>query len=342
MAIVSVVGAGTWGMALALLLHENGHKVTVVSATAAEEKMKMLLKERRHPNLPEISIPQDIKIMTDLQAGVSEKEIIVLAVPSLYTRGTAKRLKPYLTDQSIIVNVSKGIEADTLLTLSEQIEEELPGIEVAVLSGPSHAEEVSRNLPTTCVVGSKKEETALKLQKVFMSPVFRVYRSPDIIGIELGGALKNVIALAAGVADGLGCGDNTKAALITRGLAEMSRLAIKMGAKYETLNGLSGMGDLIVTCASMHSRNRRAGILMGQGMSADEAMREVKMVVEGVHSARAALMLSEKYQVNMPIVSEVNALLFDGKSAEKAVRDLMIRDGRIEHADLPWPEALKL
>ena len=208
--------------------------------------------------------------------------------------------------------------------------------DVAVLSGPSHAEEVSKGLPPTCVAGARSRKTAEYIQSIFMHEVFRVYTSPDILGIELGGALKNVIALAAGIADGLGYGDNTKAALITRGITEISRLGTAMGGKFQTFCGLSGIGDLIVTCASMHSRNRRAGILMGQGKTMEEATKEVKMVVEGIYSAKAALALSEKHQVSMPIVTQVNAVLFDGKPASEAVTDLMLRDRTIESSDLPW------
>ncbi|MEG0369861.1 MAG: NAD(P)H-dependent glycerol-3-phosphate dehydrogenase, partial [Hungatella sp.] len=231
---------------------------------------------------------------------------------------------------------AKGIEESTLMTLSEIIEEELPGANVAVLSGPSHAEEVSRGLPTTCVTGAKNRQTAEYIQTIFMSPVFRVYTSPDILGIELGGSLKNVVALAAGIADGLGYGDNTKAALITRGITEIAKLGTRMGGKFETFCGLSGIGDLIVTCASMHSRNRRAGILIGQGASMEEAMQEVKMVVEGVYSAKAALALSKKYGISMPIIEQVNQVLFEGKPAAEAVKDLMMRDKTIEAANIPW------
>ena len=218
------------------------------------------------------------------------------------------------------------------MTLTEQMEEEIPRADAAVLSGPSHAEEVSRGIPTTCVAGARTRKTAELIQNYFMSPVFRVYTSPDVLGIELGGALKNVIALAAGVADGLGYGDNTKAALITRGIAEISRLGLAMGGRAETFSGLSGIGDLIVTCASMHSRNRRAGILIGQGKSMEEAMREVNMVVEGVYSAKAALALGKKYQVSLPIIEQVNQVLFEHKSAEEAVADLMLRDKNMEVA----------
>ena len=234
--------------------------------------------------------------------------------------------------------MAKGIEEGTLKTLSEQIEEEIPQANVAVLSGPSHAEEVSRELPTTVVVGAETEETAIYLQKIFMNDVFRVYTSPDIKGIELGGSLKNVIALAAGVADGLGYGDNTKAALITRGIAEITRLGVKMGGKLESFTGLTGIGDLIVTCASMHSRNRRAGILIGQGKTYEEAMKEVQMVVEGVYSAKAAMELSKKYDVQLPIIEQVNEVLFDGKPADQAVKELMLRDKKLEVSHLPWPE----
>ncbi len=205
-----------------------------------------------------------------------------------------------------------------------------------MLSGPSHAEEVSRGIPTTCVVGATTRETAEFIQSLFMSPVFRVYTSPDVMGIELGGSLKNVVALAAGMADGLGYGDNTKAAQVTRGMAENSRIGIEKGAKFVFFYGLSGIGDLIVTCASMHSRNRRAGILIGQGYSMEEAMKEVQMVVEGVYSAKAARALAQKYKVTMPIVEEVNRILFEGKSAAVAVADLMLRDKTIENRNLPW------
>lgn len=222
------------------------------------------------------------------------------------------------------------------MTLSEQIEEELPEADVAVLSGPSHAEEVGRGLPTTCVVGAKTKETAEYLQEAFMNGFFRVYISPDILGIEIGGALKNVIALAAGIADGLGYGDNTKAALITRGIAEITRLGVKIGGKAESFSGLTGIGDLIVTCASMHSRNRRAGILIGQGKSMQEAMDEVQMVVEGVYSAKAGLALAKKYGESMPIVEQINKVLFEGKEPSKAVKELMLRDGRIENSELLW------
>jgi len=335
MASVGVIGAGSWGTALALLLHNNGHEVTIWSII--EEEVEMLRRNREHETkLPGVKIPQEIEITTDLAMTVKDKDLLVLAVPSPFTRKTANSMKELIEDGQIIVNVAKGIEETTLMTLSDIIEEEIPNANVAVLSGPSHAEEVGKGLPTTCVVGARSKETAEYIQGLFMSPVFRVYISPDILGIELGGALKNVIALAAGIADGLGCGDNTKAALITRGIAEMKRLGLAMGANAETLTGLSGMGDLIVTCASVHSRNRMAGYLMGQGRTMQEAMDEVKMVVEGVYSARAAEGLAAKYHVEMPIVHEVNKVLFEGKEPKEATQHLMQRLKREEIEDKEW------
>lgn len=335
MAKVGVMGAGSWGTALALVLEKNGHEVTIWSIDKKE--VEMLRKKREHVDkLPGIQIPENIQITNTISEAIEGMDMVILAVPSVFTRTTARAMCPYVKEGELLVNVSKGIEEKTLMTMTEQIEEEIPQAEVAVLSGPSHAEEVGRGLPTTVVAGAKDRKTAEYIQQVFMSPVFRVYTSPDILGIELGGALKNVIALAAGIADGLGCGDNTKAALITRGIAEISRLGVKMGGKIETFNGLTGIGDLIVTCASVHSRNRRAGYLMGQGKSMQEAMDEVKMVVEGVYSAKAAKKLAEKYEVSMPIVEEINQILFEGKKAEEVLDDLMLRDGKIEHSDLLW------
>lgn len=335
MANVSILGAGGWGIALGVLLNDNGHNVTMWSAVEREVNM---IKENGENtvSLPGIKIPKDIGITSDLDEAISDKDIIVLAVASKFTRSTAAKLKNRVKDGQIIINVAKGIEEETLMTLTEIIEQEVPNADVAVLSGPSHAEEVGKGLPTTCVVGAKSKDTAMFIQNIFASPVFRVYTSPDILGIELGGALKNVIALAAGIADGLGYGDNTKAALITRGITEISRLGIAMGAQPMTLYGLSGIGDLIVTCASMHSRNRRAGILMGQGKTMDEAVKEVNMVVEGVYSAKAAKKLAEKYSVKMPIIETVNMILFENLSAKDAVNELMMRDKTIEHPEMSW------
>ncbi len=337
MAKVGIIGAGSWGIALALLLKNNGHEVTVWSIV--EDEIAMLNREREHKDkLPGVMLPESIIFTTDLELSVKGKELLVLAVPSPYTRSTSHLLKDLVSEGQIIVNVAKGIEEGTFMTLSQIIEDEVPQSNVAVLSGPSHAEEVGRGIPTTIVVGAHTQKTAETVQNIFMNEVFRVYISPDILGIELGAALKNVVALAAGIADGLGYGDNTKAALITRGIAEIARLGVAMGGKYETFAGLSGIGDLIVTCASIHSRNRKAGFLIGQGKTMDEAMKEVKMVVEGVYSAKAAMGLAKKYNIDMPIIEQVNEVLFNKKPADAAVKDLMIRDKKLEHRDLPWNE----
>ncbi len=335
MADVSVIGAGSWGIALALLLAKNGNNVTVWSIV--KEEIDMLNEKREHVDkLPGVPLPDSMVFTTDLELAVKGKKVLVLAVPSVFTRGTANKMKDLVQEGQIIVNVAKGIEESTLMTLSDIIEEEIPQADVAVLSGPSHAEEVGRGVPTTIVVGAKTEETAIYLQNMFMNDVFRVYRSSDILGMELGGSLKNVVALAAGIADGLGYGDNTKAALITRGIAEIARLGVAMGGKAESFYGLTGIGDLIVTCASVHSRNRSAGVLMGQGKTMEEAMAEVKMVVEGVYSAKAAMLLSKKYNVDMPIIEQVNLVLFENKPADEAVKDLMFRDKRVENSVVKW------
>lgn len=335
MAKVGIMGAGSWGTAIAWLLTNNGNDVTVWSID--EKEVKILDQEREHKSkLPGVKLQDSIRFTNNMEEGIRGMDFVILAVPSPFTRETARKMKSYVAKGQILLNVAKGIEEKTLMTLSEQIEEEVPQANVAVLSGPSHAEEVGRGLPTTCVIGAKTKETAEYLQQIFMSEVFRVYTSPDILGIELGGSLKNVIALAAGIADGLGYGDNTKAALITRGIAEIARLGVKMGGKIQTFTGLTGIGDLIVTCASVHSRNRKAGYLIGQGKTMKEAMDEVKMVVEGVYSAKAAMTLAQKYKVSMPIVEQVNQVLFEGKDPGEAVKELMLRDKKTEHSELPW------
>ena len=337
MANAGVLGAGSWGTALSVLLCDNGHQVTTWSID--ESEVNMLNEKREHETkLPGVKLPDTLSVTNDLEEAINGKDFLVLAVPSPFTRSTAAKMCPYVADGQIIVDVAKGIEESTLMTLSQQISQEIPQADVAVLSGPSHAEEVGRRLPTTCVIGARTRKTAEYLQSMFISKVFRVYTSPDILGIELGGSLKNVIALAAGIADGLGYGDNTKAALITRGIAEIARLGVKMGGRLESFTGLTGIGDLIVTCASVHSRNRKAGYLIGQGRSVQEAMDEVKMVVEGVYSAKAAAKLAEKYQVAMPIVEEVNQVLFEGKPPAEAVDDLMLRESRSENRALQWEE----
>ena len=332
---ISIIGAGSWGTALAVLLNNNGHEVTVWSIL--QDEVEMLQKEREHKSkLPGVELDPAIGVSGDLKACLEGPDVVVLAVPSPFTRSTAASMRPFVREGQIIVCVAKGIEEGTLYTQTDIVQEEIPQAVVCVLSGPSHAEEVGRTIPTTCVISAKERKTAEYLQGLFMSPVFRVYTTPDMLGVELGGSLKNVIALAAGTADGLGYGDNTKAALITRGIAEICRLGTAMGAHAETFYGLSGIGDLIVTCASVHSRNRKAGYLIGQGYTMEQAMDEVKMVVEGVYSAKAAASLAEKYHVEMPIVEEVNRVLFEGKTAAEAVRDLMLRDRKVEAPLLPW------
>lgn len=332
---IGILGAGSWGLGLAMLLNNNGHDVTVWSVFPDEISELNETRENKKC-LPGVIFPESVRFSADTEYVINNSDILVLAVASPYTRSTAKIIAPYVKEGQYIVNVGKGIEEHTLKTLCEVTKEEIPQATIAVLSGPSHAEEVGRGIPTTCVIGTAKKADAQFLQNVFMSNVFRVYISPDVLGICIGGALKNVIALAAGVADGLGYGDNTKAALITRGIAEISRLGIAMGADIKTFAGLSGIGDLIVTCASMHSRNRRAGILIGQGYSMKEAMDEVQMVVEGVYAAKAALELAKKYNVEMPIVEQVNLVLFEGKAPSEGVKDLMLRDKKIEAGNVDW------
>ena len=263
MADVAIIGAGSWGIALAKVLHTNGNKVTVWSIV--EDEITMLKEKHEHvQKLPGVKLPEDMEFTTDLESAVSGKAYLILAVPSVFTRSTAKSMAPFVKEGQIIVCVAKGIEEETLMPLTDIVEQEIPQAEVAVMCGPSHAEEVGIGLPTTVVAGAKKRAVAEGIQDIFMNNVFRVYTSPDVLGMELGGSLKNVIALAAGMADGLGYGDNTKAALITRGMFEMNKLAVTMGAKQETLNGLTGIGDLIVTCESKHSRTRKAGMLIGR------------------------------------------------------------------------------
>ena len=332
---IGVIGAGSWGTALSVVLANNGNEVLIWSIVEAE--IEMLKEKHEHVDkLPGVKLSDSIDFTTDIEKTVKESEILVLAVPSVFTRSTAKLMAPFVKDNQIIVCVAKGIEEDTLMPISDVVEQEIPNADVAIMCGPSHAEEVGIGLPTTVVAGAKTKKTAETIQDLFMNNVFRVYTSPDILGMELGGSLKNVIALAAGMADGLGYGDNTKAALITRGIAEVSRLALAMGAKTETLAGLTGIGDLIVTCESKHSRNRKAGMLMGQGYTMEEATAEVKMVVEGIYSAKAALALAKKYNVEIPIIEEVNRVLFENVTAKDAVSELMAREKRAEYSSLEW------
>lgn len=332
---IGVLGAGSWGTALAILLANKGYKVDLWSAV--ETEIELLKTKREHiDRLPGIILPDNIMIEDNLEKACDGKDIIVFAVASPFVRSTANKSKEFIKEGQVIVNVAKGIEDVSYMTLSEIIKEEIPAANVTVLSGPSHAEEVSKGIPTTCVVGAETKEIAELVQDVFICDNFRVYTSPDVMGIELGASLKNVIALAAGIVDGLGYGDNTKAALITRGITEIARLGESMGAKAETFAGLSGIGDLIVTCTSIHSRNRQAGYLLGKGYTLEDAIKEVNQTVEGVNSVKAALGLAKKNNVSMPIVEQLNEVLFNNKNAKEALFDLLKRDKSIEYASLKW------
>lgn len=331
---VTVLGGGGWAIALAKVLCENGHDVTIWSAV--EREVEALSKDRENKiSLPGIIIPDAIKISNNLEEAVKDSRVIVMAVASSFVRSTAKQLKNYVGEGQIIVDVAKGIEDETFKTMTEIIAEEIPDCKPVVLSGPSHAEEVGKQIPTTVVVGSKDEKVAEEVQKLFANSYFRTYISPDVKSIELGGSL-NVIALAAGIINGLGFGDNTVAALITRGIHEITRLGVAMGGHRRTFYGLSGMGDLIVTCQSKHSRNRRAGELIGKGYTLDEAIKEVNMVVEGAVSAKAALALTQMYEVDAPIIEMVNEILFNNKSPLEANTELMGRALKNEYADIRW------
>lgn len=329
---VTIIGAGSWGTALANLLGNKGIEVKIWSFT--KEEAEMLNNDREQKDkLPGVILPANVHTTTDLAEAVQFSEFILIVIPSQTIRQNAKLIAPLINQDSIVVLCSKGIEESSGMLLSDVLEQELPNCRIAVLSGPSHAEEVGKGIPTTVVSASKEIEVARIVQDVFMCPNFRVYTNNDIIGIEAGAALKNIIALCAGICDGIGFGDNTKAALMTRGIAEMARLGAAIGARRRTFAGLSGIGDLIVTCTSMHSRNRRAGILIGQGKSVKEAMDEVKMVVEGVSATKAAYELAHKLGVVMPITTEAYNILFNGKNPKQAVYDLMQRDKKDESSD---------
>lgn len=323
---ITVVGSGGWGTALAILLHNNGHQVTIWSF--AQSELDYIREHHENALLKGIVIPEGIGLTTDISA-VAGKDIVVSAVPSFAVRQTAEKMKPYLTQESVVVSVTKGIERDTAKRMS-QILSEVTDATVAVLSGPTHAEEVGRGIPTGCVVACPDRAVAEKVQDAFMSPAFRVYASPDIVGVELGAALKNIYALISGVLTGAGCGDNTRALMMTRGLTESARLGVALGAQRETFAGLSGVGDLIVTCCSMHSRNNRCGILIGQGKKPDEAMKEVGAVVEGYYAAASAHDLAKKTGIEMPIAEAAYQALYEGLSVEDAIRHLMGRERGFE------------
>lgn len=327
---IGILGAGTWGIALAALLTRKGHRVTVWSAL--EKEIEVLSDSRLHQNLPGLIIPEEIIFTKDIAAAINGMDVVVFAVPSNFIRGTARKAAPYIQDSQIVVDVAKGIEADTLYTMTQVIAEELSNdaIHCVALSGPTHAEEVALGLPTTIVSACKDTKVASIVQEIFSTDYMRVYTNDDVRGVELCGAVKNIVALAAGISAGLGYGDNAKAALITRGVAEITRLGIKMGCKAQTFNGLAGIGDMIVTATSMHSRNNRCGILIGQGIPANEAMKQIGMVVEGVNALPAAIQLATFYQVDMPIVAAVNAIVNEGANPEAVVKMLMCREKKPE------------
>lgn len=329
---IAVVGSGAWGTALALRLLENGHDVTLW--VRSEEKAQVMAHSRINPRLPQVKLPQALHISARYDC-VAECPLVVIATPSFPIREVCRCIAPYLHRDALLVSVTKGLEADTQKRMSEVIGEETHR-KVVVLTGPSHAEEVAQGLPTGCLAACADKAAAQLVQEAFMSGSFRVYTSPDPVGAELGGALKNVIALCSGVTDGLGYGDNTKAMLMTRGLTEIARLGVALGAQKDTLAGLAGVGDLIVTCTSMHSRNRRAGILIGQGKTPQQAMQEVGAVVEGYYATRSAWILGRQQGVDMPIVGAAYAVLYEGAAADEVVRKLLTRGKKAELEDARW------
>ncbi len=333
--IVTILGAGSWGTALGIVLADNGHSVKIWGHDVAH--VNEINREQANIRyLPDVKLPTSMKAYHDLEEALSGSEVVVFAVPTKAIREVARKVKDIVNEKVTIVHVSKGIEPDSLMRISEMLEEEISDItkDIIVLSGPSHAEEVSRRIPTTVTVASKNMEAAERIQDLFMNQNFRVYTNQDLVGVEIGGALKNIIALAAGITDGLGYGDNAKAALMTRGLAEITRLGVKMGADPLTFLGLTGIGDLIVTCTSVHSRNWRAGHMLGKGKNLDEVLESMGMVVEGVRTTKAAHQLSERYQVKMPIASALYDVLFNGKDIKTEVDDLMTRSKKHEMEDL--------
>lgn len=330
---IGVLGGGSWGTALSILLAKKGMEVDLWLRN--EEQVNSIKKTKENVKyLPGIILPDNINVTNDIAKVVKDKDIILLAIPTHAVRDVLESIKNSVIENQVIVNVAKGIEMGTLYRISEIVEEVIPGCQYGVLSGPSHAEEVAKDLPTAIVVASKSKKVAEYIQEVFMTPKFRVYTNPDVIGVELGGSLKNVIALGAGISDGLGYGDNTKAALMNRGIIEIARLGEKMGANKMTFAGLTGIGDLIVTCTSMHSRNRRAGIKIGEGYSMEEAVKSVGMVVEGIKTCKSAYKLSKKYGVKMPIIEELYGVLYEGNDVKTSVINLMLRDKTHEIEDI--------
>ncbi|GLC32830.1 NAD(P)H-dependent glycerol-3-phosphate dehydrogenase [Clostridium omnivorum] len=326
---VTFIGGGSFGTALSILLSKKGVTVSVWDKNL-EVIEDINVKRENLKYLPKVAIPSNVKAYENLEEALLGSEAVVLAVPSHAIRDVSRKLRPLIRENQIVVSIAKGIEESTQKRLSEVIEEEIPNNPIVILSGPSHAEEVAIDIPTTVVVASKNMEAAAKTQDLFMTNKFRVYTNDDLVGVEIAGAVKNIIALAAGVSDGIGYGDNTKAALMTRGMSEIIRIGTKLGGKLETFSGLTGMGDLIVTCTSMHSRNRRAGILIGQGHSTDKVSDEIGMVVEGIKACKAFYILKEKLGVSMPITDILYKVLFEGKDPKYGVYELMSREKKDE------------
>jgi len=336
---ISVIGAGSWGTALAILLAKKGFTVTLWI------RRKALLHEMLHAGenivyLPGVKLPPSVQLTDDLQHAVKGKSILIMSVPSHAVGEISSAVDAFITGMPIIVNTAKGLVEGSLHRLSQVIYANLQRhhscCPIAVLSGPNHAEEVSCLIPTASVVASEDREVAEKIQDLFMTPYFRVYTNPDVTGVEMGGALKNIIAIAYGACEGLGYGDNTKAALITRGLIEITRLGRALGAKTATFSGLTGVGDLFVTCASVHSRNRHVGLMLGQGKKLEEITSSMQMVAEGIKTTKAAYMLAHRHKVKMPITAEVYAILFEGRRPEEAVQNLMRRDKALEMEDMAF------
>lgn len=332
---ICVLGAGSWGSALALSLAKKGYSITMW--TLNQEQADKINTTKENINyLPGVLFPNNITLTTNIEDAVVDSKLIVLAVPSQAIRSVCKQIKPFVSKEQVLVDVAKGLEKGTGLRLSEVCKDELPENPYVTLSGPSHAEEVAKDIPTTLVVASENLEIAQEVQDIFMSPKLRVYTNPDVVGVELGGALKNIIAFGAGICDGLGYGDNTKAALMTRGIREIARLGIALGADKSTFSGLSGIGDLIVTCTSMHSRNRRAGILIGQGKSLEETLEEVKMVVEGITATEVAHEVAKKMNIDMPITNAIYSVLYENKNANEVVANLMMRSKKHEMEEIVY------
>lgn len=331
---IGVLGAGTWGMALARMLANERHHVMVWSAL--EKEIDEFAKTRKHPNLPGMDIPKEIQFTKSIKEVCKDKDILLMAVPSVFVRSTVAQMRPFVSDGQIIVDVAKGIEAETLFTMTEVIRNEIntdgkhENVKLVALSGPTHAEEVARDLPTTIVSACEDIHTAGVVQDIFMNSCMRVYTNTDIVGVEICGAMKNIIALAAGISTGLGYGDNAKAAIITRGMAEVTRLGTAMGCDPQTFSGLAGIGDLVVTATSVHSRNNKAGNLIGAGFTPKEAVKEVGMVVEGINAIPAAIKLAKKYQIELPIIEAVDAIVNQGATPVDVVQELMGRDKKLE------------